>query len=91
MKRDVLVEPPLYQLGNWKAGKTGLEVPSGDRTIVPTGELEGREDCALSAPTSSKIVPTGELEGREDPCVCGVSLHTIVPTGELEGREDRHG
>ena len=35
--------------------------------IVPTGELEGRQDSARHALPPSSIVPTGELEGRQDP------------------------
>ena len=34
--------------------------------IVPTGELEGREDCGRLAGEAVVIVPTGGLEGRED-------------------------
>ena len=34
--------------------------------IVPTGELEGRQDVQLCAMKSPLIVPTGELEGRQD-------------------------
>ena len=56
--------------------------------IVPTGELEGREDCLGTLRPMVLIVPTGELEGREDSPVCVVPTVTIVPTGELEGRED---
>ena len=56
--------------------------------IVPTGELEGREDCADILGAFVSIVPTGELEGRED-CEGEVGgVDGIVPTGELEGRED---
>ena len=35
--------------------------------IVPTGELEGREDWEQRVVQDRLIVPTGELEGREDP------------------------
>ena len=34
--------------------------------IVPTGELEGREDSLPNLSPCHYIVPTGELEGRED-------------------------
>ena len=34
--------------------------------IVPTGELEGREDTVVTVAGVGIIVPTGELEGRED-------------------------
>ena len=34
--------------------------------IVPTGELEGRQDNGSIATLSITIVPTGELEGRQD-------------------------
>ena len=34
--------------------------------IVPTGELEGREDWDGWDGYDAAIVPTGELEGRED-------------------------
>ena len=34
--------------------------------IVPTGELEGREDPRVRRVARRRIVPTGELEGRED-------------------------
>ena len=34
--------------------------------IVPTGELEGREDEQSIDGNHDRIVPTGELEGRED-------------------------
>ena len=34
--------------------------------IVPTGELEGREDAIPAGVVGGLIVPTGELEGRED-------------------------
>ena len=34
--------------------------------IVPTGELEGREDEGRGRRLDVVIVPTGELEGRED-------------------------
>ena len=56
--------------------------------IVPTGELEGRQDVWLSASVSILIVPTGELEGRQDPPYSVPGTKTIVPTGELEGRQD---
>lgn len=35
--------------------------------IVPTGELEGREDLELHEETFVEIVPTEGLGGREDP------------------------
>ena len=56
--------------------------------IVPTGELEGREDLPAASVALSAIVPTGELEGREDKSVGEDESEKIVPTGELEGRED---
>ena len=34
--------------------------------IVPTGELEGRQDAELVGGIDEPIVPTGELEGRQD-------------------------
>ena len=34
--------------------------------IVPTGELEGRQDCIPQLVRDKLIVPTGELEGRQD-------------------------
>ena len=57
--------------------------------IVPTGELEGREDLLTAVTVLSTIVPTGELEGREDLISTLMAAIAIVPTGELEGREDR--
>ena len=38
--------------------------------IVPTGELEGREDIGRAGGANGNIVPTGELEGREDLPLC---------------------
>ena len=34
--------------------------------IVPTGELEGRQDRSVLLDRPAGIVPTGELEGRQD-------------------------
>ena len=34
--------------------------------IVPTGELEGRQDYIARLDDAGLIVPTGELEGRQD-------------------------
>lgn len=51
--------------------------------IVPTGELEGREDRDGLGVRASCIVPTGELEGREDLVLEAADLGDIVPTGEL--------
>ena len=34
--------------------------------IVPTGELEGRQDSIARLDDAGLIVPTGELEGRQD-------------------------
>ena len=34
--------------------------------IVPTGELEGRQDMLNQLGRVLRIVPTGELEGRQD-------------------------
>ena len=34
--------------------------------IVPTGELEGRQDNRSTHEVLNAIVPTGELEGRQD-------------------------
>ena len=34
--------------------------------IVPTGELEGRQDRGALDGADIAIVPTGELEGRQD-------------------------
>ena len=56
--------------------------------IVPTGELEGRQDSTVINRGSVFIVPTGELEGRQDGSVFTCGLLRIVPTGELEGRQD---
>ena len=56
----------LYQLGNWKAGKTLLSRTVSMVPIVPTGELEGRQDLMVLASMVAYIVPTGELEGRQD-------------------------
>ena len=78
----------MYQLGNWKAGKTRTVVVNGGGSIVPAGELEGREDLVGLLVVGHPIVPAGELEGREDTTVIGVAWNTIVPAGELEGRED---
>ncbi|WP_418825245.1 hypothetical protein, partial [Paratractidigestivibacter faecalis] len=57
--------------------------------IVPTGELEGRQDRQKREIDPSWIVPTGELEGRQDPASRGPLRLSIVPTGELEGRQDQ--
>ena len=35
---------PLYQLGNWMAGKTRSHSGMLMVAIVPTGELDGRQD-----------------------------------------------
>ena len=35
-------------------------------SIVPTGELEGRQDHKPHDAILAFIVPTGELEGRQD-------------------------
>ena len=56
--------------------------------IVPTGELEGRQDCFGVCAYRLLIVPTGELEGRQDNSDWLGPLVVIVPTGELEGRQD---
>ena len=56
--------------------------------IVPTGELEGRQDSESIASSSDFIVPTGELEGRQDCGAFDIDGTSIVPTGELEGRQD---
>ena len=56
--------------------------------IVPTGELEDREDHRVAAQAPRLIVPTGELEDREDSLPIADGPKTIVPTGELEDRED---
>ena len=56
--------------------------------IVPTGELEGRQDRTNSLMIGVGIVPTGELEGRQDYLRKLNDKKCIVPTGELEGRQD---
>ena len=56
--------------------------------IVPTGELEGRQDKGFVLNDEMLIVPTGELEGRQDKAMGFVVSTNIVPTGELEGRQD---
>ena len=78
----------LYQLGNWKAGKTATCAGLATFSIVPTGELEGRQDFRVPGEMMDAIVPTGELEGRQDDAMTHIAGLTIVPTGELEGRQD---
>ena len=56
--------------------------------IVPTGELDGRQDLLIARSSSAIIVPTGELDGRQDPEGKGKTKKSIVPTGELDGRQD---
>ena len=34
--------------------------------IVPTGELDGRQDVDTGTAVDIPIVPTGELDGRQD-------------------------
>ena len=34
--------------------------------IVPTGELDGRQDYRALLGLKPRIVPTGELDGRQD-------------------------
>ena len=78
----------MYQLGNWKAGKTREAVGYLAERIVPTGELEGRQDEPIRRMLVQPIVPTGELEGRQDHGLVDDAQKLIVPTGELEGRQD---
>ena len=62
-------QPPprrLYQLGNWMAGKTSPWPARWIASIVPTGELDGRQDLRPLLLCVSMIVPTGELDGRQD-------------------------
>ena len=42
--------------------------PATYEVIVPTGELEGRQDVKETYVLNHLIVPTGELEGRQDKC-----------------------
>ena len=73
---------------------TGTKTPPDHRgcfglAIVPTGELDGRQDGWLGHLSGADIVPTGELDGRQDSrCMCH-HAEQIVPTGELDGRQDR--
>ena len=59
--------------------------------IVPTGELEGRQDAEGLGEVEEGIVPTGELEGRQDRRERTSPTTFIVPTGELEGRQGSSG
>ena len=56
----------LYQLGNWMAGKTWITFLKLSAPIVPTGELDGRQDYEVLGNVLLNIVPTGELDGRQD-------------------------
>ena len=48
------------------AGKTGRSGGATTRRIVPTGELDGRQDRGPVVSNGEVIVPTGELDGRQD-------------------------
>ena len=72
---------------------TGTKTPPDHRgcfglAIVPTGELDGRQDENIADLMCLNIVPTGELDGRQDLMVSRPSFIAIVPTGELDGRQD---
>ena len=44
IRNQAIGDELLYQLGNWMAGKTAGAHGFGLAPIVPTGELDGRQD-----------------------------------------------
>ena len=78
----------LYQLGNWKAGKTLDWYHLHQAALYQLGNWKAGKTSHLQVCVPSRIVPTGELEGRQDIVTLDNSVAAIVPTGELEGRQD---